>query len=245
MASASLPKIVWMLWLQGWETAPAVVQACKASWLRHNPDWAVRALDRTTLSAALPLDVIADIFSTTKPQEALSDQIRLELLRGHGGVWADATTLCARPLDEWLSCGLPSGFFAFERPGGDRMIASWFLASARGSYITHAWADRVRAYWRGRSERDDYFWLHHLFAALYHDDARFKSDWDTAPKSPAAHPFHFSPEDARLYGEPTAQHLAGLANPPAPVFKLTHKLSQCPGPESLAALLCRFGHGAP
>ena len=35
--------------------------------------------------------------------------IRLELLAEHGGVWADATMLCLRPLDSWIAHALPEG----------------------------------------------------------------------------------------------------------------------------------------
>jgi hypothetical protein len=54
----------------------------------------------------------------------------MELLRRHGGVWADATCYCLQPLAEWLPSKLaPAGFFAFDRPAPDRMLASWFLAA--------------------------------------------------------------------------------------------------------------------
>ncbi|MGH6952032.1 MAG: capsular polysaccharide synthesis protein, partial [Vitreimonas sp.] len=30
----SLPRIVWTLWLQGWDAAPETARACLASWRR-------------------------------------------------------------------------------------------------------------------------------------------------------------------------------------------------------------------
>ena len=51
------------------------------------------------------------------------------MLRQHGGVWADATSFCLRPLDDWLNAAYAAGFFAFRNPAKDRMMANWFIAS--------------------------------------------------------------------------------------------------------------------
>ena len=78
-------------------------RACLESWRNRNPDWIVHALDERTLSNFIPRDRLEQILRTPRNEiEALSDRIRIELLSRYGGVWVDATTLCARPLDEWL-----------------------------------------------------------------------------------------------------------------------------------------------
>lgn len=241
IAVTSIPKVVWTLWLQGWDRAPALVQACLASWRRCNPGWRVEALDAATLGAHLPADAVAALREKEAPPEALSDRIRIALLDAHGGVWADATAMCARPLDAWLQAHAPQGFFAFDRPGPDRMIASWFLAAAPGNAITPRWRAAVDSYWRDRTERGDYFWFHTLFADCYAADAAFRSAWDATPKLPANHAFHFSPESPALTAPATPEHLTALADPPAPVFKLTHKLSAPRAPGSLLDAIIVYG----
>lgn len=112
-----LPKIIWMLWLQGWDHAPRIVQACRRSWEVTNAGWTIRCLDR--LSAAAFMDcgeTHASLADPGLPPEACSDRVRMALLAQHGGVWADATVYCLRPLDDWLFNVLESGFFAFDRP---------------------------------------------------------------------------------------------------------------------------------
>jgi hypothetical protein len=136
-----------------------------------------------------------------------------------------------------------TGFFAFERPTADRMIASWFLAASVPCNIVAKWRASVAAYWTGREYRDDYFWFHKLFAALYEEDESFRADWDATPSLPAQHAFHFAPEDSRLTSPATPDYIAALASPPSPVFKLTHKLSQSSGANSLLQRLCDFGSG--
>lgn len=80
-------------------------------------------------------------------KQALSDVLRINLLAQHGGVWADATCFCTKPLDEWLPEYMSTGFFAFERPVADRMIGSWFLAASKYNYIIKTFQLKVNAYW--------------------------------------------------------------------------------------------------
>lgn len=243
MQQRHLPKILWLLWLQGWSEAPPVARACLQSWRRLNPAWEIRAIDGRTFSRYVSPNAFARIAAVPKEPEAFADQIRIELLYTHGGVWADATAMCARSLDDWLPQRMASGFFAFERPTEDRVIASWFLAASVGSEIVAKWRASVAAYWIGRESRHDYFWFHRLFGMLYEDDRGFRSQWDATPSLPARHPFHFGPEDRRLIAAPTPDYIAALASPPSPVFKLTNKLSENPGPNSLLQALCDFGCG--
>jgi len=139
--SANLPKKIWFLWLQGLVDAPLVVRKCYSSWLRHNPGWEVIFLDENNIGDFIPLP---DISVT---QQALSDILRINLLARYGGVWVDATVFCTKPLDEWLYQHMASGFFAFERPGPDRMISSWFIATEKYNYITQTYNNKVESYW--------------------------------------------------------------------------------------------------
>jgi hypothetical protein len=129
-----IPKIIWLLWFQGQELAPFIVKKCFASWIRENPGWKIIILDKETIHQYIDLDL---------PEEKLarltltkqSNLIRLQLLSKYGGVWADATAYCMKPLDDWLEEYTRSGFFAFEKPGVDRMMDNWFLASEKANPI--------------------------------------------------------------------------------------------------------------
>lgn len=241
---APCPRIIWMLWLQGWDRAPPIAQACLRSWQRLNPTWRVQTLTLETLPDFLPEDTVARVLDTPSDAvEALSDRIRIELLARYGGVWADASTLCARPLDQWLPDYLTTDFFAFERPVPERMIASWFLAATKGSYIIEQWRRRTENYWHERRTRGDYFWFHHLFAQGYASDPEWWRQWDRTPKLPAMHTFHFGPNDARLMGPVEQKYIDGLAAPPAWVFKLSHKQDKPIAPGSTMDMLARYGAG--
>ena len=141
-----LPKTIWFLWLQGLDKAPSIVSKCYESWVRHNPGWEIIFLDENNLPD----------YITIKPMQittqALSDIIRINLLAKYGGIWVDATCFCTKPLDSWIERYVTQGFFAFEKPGDDRMLSSWFMASGKNNYISDIYQKAVNTYWEGNSK---------------------------------------------------------------------------------------------
>ena len=158
-------------------------------------------------------------------------------IKGRG---ADATTICASPLDGWLHDLMDSGFFAFGRPGPDRMLSTWFLAAETGSYVIEKWRAASIDYWTDREMRDHYFWPHNLFAEIYRSDPTFQALWDQTPSYSAAHMLHFGPYSPALLDPPTPSYQQALENPPVPVFKITHKLERPHDSASLMAAICTF-----
>lgn len=150
----SLPKTIWILWLQGLDEAPYVVRKCYESWRERNPGWQVVFLDKGQLAKFGSLDYTADPIARLSNQQ-LSDLFRLDLLANHGGVWVDATCFCVQPLEEWLLPKMQSGFFAFARPGHDRLLSSWFLAAEQGNHIASKMFTLMKDYWGGGPLRRD------------------------------------------------------------------------------------------
>jgi len=138
----TIPKKIWFLWLQGFDNAPLEVKECYESWVRLNPGWEVVFMDESDIAAYITVP------KWRVAKYVLSELLRINLLAKYGGVWADATCYCVQPLDEWLPAYISAGFFAFERPGPDRMISSWFLAAAPDNYIAAAFRNRVNKYWQ-------------------------------------------------------------------------------------------------
>lgn len=141
-----IPRIIWLYWQQGAAQQPFVVRHCIESWIRHNPGWEIVLLDASNAGAYATVDLPEQIMHQLCLAHQ-SDLLRLQLLKRHGGVWADPTTFCRRPLEGWLDrCG-ESGFFAFHKPGRDRLIANWFLASQPGSPIICKLDQALRSHW--------------------------------------------------------------------------------------------------
>ena len=244
MAYCAIPKIVWTYWHQGWDAAPRVARASVRTWCAQNPAWRVHRLDRSTLSRFVPDRDLAHLASG-EHLAAQSDQIRIELLHRYGGVWADATTMCMAPMDEWLPSLGRSGFFAFRRPEGRRMLASWFIAAERGNYLVERWRAKTVEFWQRRAseELEDYFWFHHLFGTLYQADPEFRRAWDDVPAFSAIHRGHFGPDDKALLERVDGDRVDLIESPPAPVLKLTHKIAEVRPPDCLLDRLCEWAEG--
>lgn len=142
-AAVDFPKIIWFLWLQGLENSPPIVTACRDSWLKNNPTWDFRFVTQENLGTYSGID-LASFDHLEKSQ--LADLIRLDLLLRHGGVWVDATCFCINDLESWLPAYMKSGFFAFEKPGRDRAISSWFLASTPNNALIKSLHSQLTRY---------------------------------------------------------------------------------------------------
>lgn len=93
---------IWVVWLQGLSQAPYVVKECITSWKHHNPTWNVQLLSMDNVKEYVSLPPrLWDLHEKGKISNThMSDILRIHLLFHHGGVWADATLLCLRPLDD-------------------------------------------------------------------------------------------------------------------------------------------------
>lgn len=177
-----VPRRIWILWTQGRDRMPSVPRACVESWRRHNPDWDVEVLTGETLCEWADPKLCLPRAQAQRPYR-LSELARLSLLAKHGGVWADATCYCMKPLDDWLPACLDSGFFAFERPGRDRLMSSWFLASRPEGYVPQKLYEALDAYYLGR-ELSDVGWrrvVRRVLDAALNQSIHTTSLWFTWP----------------------------------------------------------------
>jgi hypothetical protein len=153
-ASHSIPRKIWIYWHQGLAHAPFVVKKCIDSWIRENPGWEIVILDKDSLHQYIDLDLPTDKLSKLDLAKQ-ANLIRLQLLHEYGGVWVDATLYCIRPLDDWIFESAGSGFFAFYKPGPDRIISNWFLASTKASPIIVEWKRRYVSFFKNNTFNND------------------------------------------------------------------------------------------
>ena len=229
-----LPKTIWMYWAQGWDKAPNVVLRCRDTWIRRNPQWNVLALDDET--AVEHHDLTKRLEGKTLSLNHKADFLRMNLLKDFGGVWADATTVCSQPLDNWLPLLMQSGFFAFSRPRPDRVLANWFLASEKDGVLMERWLALCNRYWDAISDTKHYFWMHYLFAHGCRTDRTIAAGWDATPHL-SAHGA-LLPSDIQQPGyDARAVYTTAALN--VPVYKLSHK--HAPGSEEEKKMLLFLG----
>ena len=134
-AGTVIPRILWSYWQGG--TPPLLVQRCFDHWRRLHPHFEIRILDARGVLQYLPaIPAALDGASAAKR----ADWIRLELLRRHGGIWLDASTILTQPLDWVLQEQARTGadFVGYylqqytsvpQRP----VVENWFMAAPPGS----------------------------------------------------------------------------------------------------------------
>jgi hypothetical protein len=180
----TVPRTLWMLWLQGKDEAPPLVRASVTSWRALNPTWEVTVLDQESMHDYVDLP---DFPGHVKPNH-IANIVRLQLLNRYGGVWTDATTLCLRPLDEWLEYATPTGFFAFAKPQPIRALANWFIAAEEQSPFVSAWLRWSRMYITCERKPASYFWQHHTFDWLLRRNWALREAWGDTPHISARGP---------------------------------------------------------
>lgn len=129
-----------MFWHSGFDDVPDVVRRSRETWRHFNPDHDLRALNLADASRYLGVDleVAFEGISIDLGWTGKSDLIRLMLLSKFGGIWADATTFCLKPLSEWLYDETSDfGFFSFREvnPKRDHELIIWFLAASPDNQI--------------------------------------------------------------------------------------------------------------
>ncbi len=144
-------KKIWLYWDQGWEQAPFLVRRCADSWAPRNPDYEIHRLDRRSVADFVSLPEQLESRRGNLSVQKYANILRLALLAAHGGVWADASVYCVRPLADWLGEYYGSGFFAFRNPRPDRLLANWFLAAEPSSVILQRLQREQIAFFTGNS----------------------------------------------------------------------------------------------
>jgi hypothetical protein len=171
-------KTIWLLWLQGWDSAPKLVQQVKESWEKYNPEWNIELVDSNNLKTYIDVSY----FNNVPTDAAKSDVIRLNLLAKHGGVWADSTMLCMASLDNWIYDAVrPVGFWMWRGRDWCTGPASWFIISQVQSSIIQKWKKACDDYWESNTEVGEYSWMDSIFKKLLNSDADFKSEWEKVP----------------------------------------------------------------
>lgn len=142
-----LPCRIFTYWHQGFDNAPELVQACQRTMARYTPGWSHHFLDAQSVQNWIEPIPVPECTWNRLSLAHQSDVIRTQLLIRHGGVWADPTVLFTRPLVDWLPGKMEAGVFLFHRPGPDRAVSNWFIASeAHHPLLTRLYEELCR-YW--------------------------------------------------------------------------------------------------
>lgn len=167
-------NVIYLYWGTGIENATELSKLCVHSWKALNPTWVIVELNDLNLEEHVSDMTFLKRMKSKMSLTSYSDLVRLSLLLENGGVWADSTVFCLKPLNEWLHDSCPNGFFAFHHPS--RKISSWFLYAHRDSVIIQKWYDAMVQYWSDGSQTLGYFWVHKLFQQCFSTEDDFRKN---------------------------------------------------------------------
>jgi len=217
-------KNIYICWFQGFENSTEIVKKCLKSWKYYNPDWNIILLDKNNIKNYIDIkkEFGIDFESKTNYLKChISDFIRTVLLKKYGGIWADATTFCVRPLNQWLNNNNINEFFAFKRINEKHILSNWFLYSKKNGYIITEILDKLVKYIKNNNKPDNYFFYHDIITNIYKNNEMFKNNWDKIMYL-SAHPPHFIQEKG-MYSKLCDEVKNHIDNKKANVYKLTWK----------------------
>ena len=243
-----ITKQIWMYWDQGWDHAPDLVKECKNSWIRLNPDYEMHTLDQTSLFDYIDFPVGIDIRRKDLTIQKVANLARLALLSKHGGVCADATLMCVKPLSEWIEEYYESQFFAFRNPGTDRLMSNWFIAAEseniilrrlynQGTALGKVLLKKFGRYWNKEIKTSlkwhswfarkvlriyPYFIFHYTFNKLIHDDPECAKLWNDAKPFSAEAPHLMKRLESAVDGIAKAKR--EIDNHNTPMYKLSWRV---------------------
>lgn len=166
-------RVIWFCWLQGFDSAPAIVKACYNSLRRFLPDREIKMIDTENWKEYVEMpDYIIQKWNKKRiPAALFSDLLRLELLIKNGGTWIDSTVLCTGSQDssskfqEYLDADL--FFFQYTKQGCIPVsISNWFITACTNNEVLMVMKNMLYAYWKDYDCTLDYYIFHLFFSIL-------------------------------------------------------------------------------
>eukprot|EP00955_Chlamydomonas_euryale_P039160 351314-Chlamydomonas_euryale.AAC.2 len=144
---AAKPKTIWTYWAE--EAIPIDVRELISAWRIISPEYTVHVLTAGNVKR-----FTAEDFSYVKRSSLMSHLIRLAVLKQHGGVWMDATTVLLEPLAMVVTAGFQGVYSPqLSNPGEKDALEIWFLSASKGDEIISMWLELLKmVIWHNRGE---------------------------------------------------------------------------------------------
>lgn len=222
----NIPRIIWMFWDKGFDNCPLICKYCVKSWKHYNPDWEVRILDNNSIYNYIDPSLINKIKQKVNRDilhiAGFSDFIRICLLAKYGGVWADITTFCNKPLNEWINHTGQYGFFSpiylWRIPFIPKYISSWFIIAPKNSLLCTQIRDEFIKFILHSEKKVHYFSFHFCINKLVTSDEKIKNIWSKIPFMNTRYPHLF------FYYSYSKDWKLDIDNHNTPLYKLTYKI---------------------
>lgn len=152
---------IWVLWWQGLESAPLIVQRCVESIKRDGGGHSLHLLSKDNLEEyiQLPDFIKQKVDNGAITLTHLSDIIRMALLAKYGGFWIDSTVFVTKPIK-----GYDLPFYSIRQHcSNPRYVdngngwTAYFIATCPNSIVAETIYKFFLAYWRIHDVLIDYY----------------------------------------------------------------------------------------
>ncbi len=175
---------IWIMWWQGADHMPPIVQSCYNSVLQHKGNHEVILLDQYNYSNYIEIpDEIINKIKRIERIAYVSDLVRFGLLSKYGGIWLDSTIFISNEI-KGFEVSLYSIRHANGMPrfvlNGDKW-SSYMFASTKDHPFTTAVFESLLEYFNKFDYLVDYLLTDYLIANMYLSNRMFKYYIDVLP----------------------------------------------------------------
>lgn len=179
----SNPKIIWTLWLQGYENAPAIVRKTLDSireFAKIN-GFEYYLLDESSLGQFIvfPEHILQKQATGLMTSTAIADLLRVSLLATYGGTWIDSTVLIYQDFPvEYLErnfFSLKTGEMSDFSPNIAKNRWKTFLLSGNSGLYAFT-RDFFHEYYKKFDCQVDYLLIDYIFALAYEQDLTIRNE---------------------------------------------------------------------
>lgn len=214
--------IIWLCWLQGYDQAPLLVQKCRDSIFRHNPNMNIIIVDNSNLEqyVQFPDYINQKHEDGIIPHAHYADLIRISLLEKYGGTWIDATTYMTDSLPDYIT---DSELFCFKTfPYGKCYASNWFISAQPNNPIIQQMKSLLFEYWEKESKLVSYSIFHLFWAMIITFDDYNASLWDKIPYFDDVNCKVLQMEMFKPFSQKRFDQITAIT----PIHKLTYKFKE-------------------
>lgn len=186
-------KNVFILWIQGIESAPEMVQACYKTMKRYiTGDEVLHVIDMNNLLEYIdmPNYILEKYNSGIITHQSFSDLVRLHLLYVYGGVWLDAYSFMVAPIpQQWFEYP----FYSVKKEGLFNMFVSngkWGIyaisAKSRSNFI-HSVLSKYYKYYNKYDILIDYLLIDYFIQFEYENVEYVREMIEKIPTNSSTH----------------------------------------------------------
>ncbi|MBD5554763.1 MAG: hypothetical protein HDQ95_05275 [Roseburia sp.] len=172
---------IWFMWWQGIESMPKIIQACYNSVINCSAQYEVIFIwegnidDYIKIPNTIKEKHKKNIISNT----ALSDYIRISLLKKEGGLWLDASIYCMKKIQNVEKYRFLTG----KKRGGRKWTTFFLGVNETNNEMFTLLKYYLEKYWHDENVLIDYFFTDRCIEYLYENNSDIKEMIDSVEEN--------------------------------------------------------------